>query len=89
MAPLFEVVIGGDSVARKKPDPQMLHRAMKKMGLSKEECLMVGDSPNDIGAAVGAQMASVAVSYGYRKVPVEALGADHIIDRMEELLKYV
>lgn len=89
MTPFFDVVIGGDSVDRKKPDPQMLKQAMKEMGLKEEDCLMVGDSPNDIGAAINAQMASIAVSYGYRKVPVEELGADHIIHRMEELLKYV
>ncbi|NVJ91589.1 MAG: phosphoglycolate phosphatase [Methylocystaceae bacterium] len=81
----FEFVIGGDQVSRKKPDAEMLNLALEQMGVSSQEAVMIGDSPNDIGAAKNAQLRSIAVSYGYRKVPVEELGADWVIDQMSDL----
>ena len=89
MADFFEVVIGGDVLERKKPDPQMIHWVLDKMALDVSEAIMVGDSPNDIDAAKKASMRNVAVSYGYRKVAVEELRADTVIDRFEQLLNYV
>lgn len=81
----FEVIIGGDQVGKKKPDPEMLLSTLKHMGLSPDQAVMIGDSPNDIGAADNADIPSIAVSYGYRRVSVEELGADRIIDHMAQL----
>ena len=47
---------------------------------------MVGDSPNDIDVAINAGVRSIAVSFGYRRVPIEDLGANLIIDRFEDLI---
>lgn len=85
LANFFEVIIGGDQVSRKKPDPEMLDLALEKMGVSNEEAIMIGDSPNDIGAGQNAKVKTVAVSYGYRKVAVEDMGADCVIDKMSDL----
>ncbi len=85
----FEVIYGGDDVAHKKPDPQMLHNALIDMGLEAKDCIMVGDSPNDIGAAKNAGMRNIAVSFGYRKVPVEDMGADHVVDRFGDITDLV
>ncbi|MDV7338336.1 phosphoglycolate phosphatase [Terasakiella sp. A23] len=81
----FEVMIGGDQVATKKPHPEMIHKALADMGVDVADAIMIGDSPNDIGAAKNAGLRNVAVSYGYRKVPVEALEADVVIDQMSDL----
>ncbi|WP_417790111.1 phosphoglycolate phosphatase [Terasakiella pusilla] len=81
----FDVIIGGDQVAKKKPDAEMLLTTLTKMGITADQAVMIGDSPNDIGAADNAEMASIAVSYGYRRVSVEELGADRIIDHMSQL----
>ena len=81
----FEFILGGDELANKKPNPQMLHYLLDRMKLSSYEAVMIGDSANDIGAAQNATMKSIAVSYGYRKMPVEKLGADYIVDDFMEL----
>jgi len=85
MSGFFELVLGGDELARKKPDPQMIHHVLEKMNVAPEEAVMVGDSPNDIDAAKNAGVPNIAVSYGYRKVPVSALGADYIVDHFDDL----
>jgi phosphoglycolate phosphatase len=86
----FELVFGGDSFARKKPDPLPLLETCKALGTLPAHTLMVGDSSNDAQAARAAGCPVVLVTYGYnhgepiRAVPalahVEALTAlaDHI-----------
>ena len=61
---LFETVIGLDDVTNPKPDPEPLYLAMERMGVSKDEVLMVGDNFHDIegGQNAGVQTAGVAWS---------------------------
>lgn len=82
----FEVVLGGDQLETKKPNPDMLHWVLDQMKLTAENAIMVGDSPNDIDAAKNANMRNIAVSYGYRKVSIEEMAADITIDRFPEIL---
>ena len=46
---------------------------------------MIGDSVNDILAARNAGIPSIAVTFGYSDVPVEALDPDHVIEDYAEL----
>ena len=46
---------------------------------------MIGDSLNDIQVAINAGVRSIAVSYGYRRQPVEELGADIVIDSFSDI----
>jgi len=62
---LFETVLGGDSLSKRKPDPLPLLHVCKEYGVNVEQCLMVGDSKNDILAAKAAKMESVGLTYGY------------------------
>jgi phosphoglycolate phosphatase len=62
---LFEFWLGGDSLEKKKPDPLPLLHACEKLNLTVEQCVMVGDSRNDLLAAKAAGMQSIGVSYGY------------------------
>lgn len=89
IADFFEVVLGGDQLASKKPNPEMIHWVLNKMKLNVDEALMIGDSPNDIDAAKNAGMRNVAVSYGYRKVTIEELNADIVIDEFQQLLNHL
>ena len=81
----FACVIGGDTLPRKKPDPDMILEAIARSG-REGSFAMVGDSSFDIGAAKAAGVASVALSFGYMDKPVPELGADTIIDHYDELL---
>ncbi len=67
----FAVVIGGDSLPTRKPDPAMLHRAVADLGGG--PALYVGDSEVDAQTAVAARLPFALYTEGYRKTPVEAL----------------
>jgi len=62
---LFELLVGGDTLEKRKPDPLPLHYTCEKLGFSSQQCVMVGDSKNDILAANAANMQSIGLSYGY------------------------
>lgn len=61
----FDLVYSGDHFTEKKPHPMPLLKAAQQMGLSLEECLMVGDSSNDINAAKACGMPCLGVRGGY------------------------
>lgn len=65
LAAYFDFVAGGDSFCEKKPSPLPLEKALEFFQLTPAQCLMVGDSRNDIDAANACAMASVCVTYGY------------------------
>jgi phosphoglycolate phosphatase len=65
IADCFALTVGGDTLPRKKPNPMPLEYAVDQLGLRVEQCLMVGDSRNDIQAAKALGMRSIGVSYGY------------------------
>jgi len=62
-----QVLIGGDTLPRKKPEPDQLYLACEAMGVSAGECIYVGDDERDIVAAHRAGMKSVAALWGYRE----------------------
>lgn len=62
---LFELIIGGDTLEKSKPDPLPLHHAVSTLAVTVEQCVMVGDSKNDILAAKAANIDSVGLTYGY------------------------
>lgn len=65
LSDLFEMQLGGDSLAKRKPSPEPLLHVCQALNVSVEECLMVGDSKNDILAAKAANMDSIGLTYGY------------------------
>ncbi|UPT78507.1 phosphoglycolate phosphatase [Sulfurovum sp. XGS-02] len=62
---VFDFWLGGDSLEKKKPDPLPLLHACEHMHVSVDQCVMVGDSKNDLLAANTCGMQSVGVTYGY------------------------
>ena len=60
------VLIGGDSLPARKPDPLPLRVAAECMGLASQDCVYVGDDERDIAAARSAGMRSVVALWGYR-----------------------
>jgi phosphoglycolate phosphatase len=83
----FDLVIGGDTLAKNKPDPMQVNFALKHFCFDKEQAVMVGDSKNDILAGQNAGLLSIALTYGYNYgEPVSLLKPDYIIDQFNELL---
>jgi len=82
----IDVIVGGDSCERRKPDPQPLLFACSEIKVSPTECLMVGDSSNDVEAARGAGIPVICVSYGYNEGrDPSTLGSDALIDSLADL----
>ena len=82
----FAQVYGGDSFARKKPDPLPLLEACKALGSTPARTLMIGDSVNDALAARAAGCPLVLVNYGYNHgEPVHGLGADAVVARLDAI----
>ena len=82
----FDHVFGGDSFARKKPDPLPLLETCRALGTAPAQTLMVGDSSNDAAAARAAGCPVVLMTYGYNHgEPVTGVDADGFADSMAEL----
>lgn len=60
------VLIGGDTLATRKPDPLPLTVAAERIGVTASSCVYVGDDERDIIAARAAGMPSVVALWGYR-----------------------
>lgn len=56
---IFDVVITGDMVKAQKPDPDAIYKALEKLGVAKNEAVMIGDSDKDLGAAKNAGIDSI------------------------------
>ena len=86
----FDFMQGQKEGIRRKPDPEGFFRMLEDMKVEKEECLYVGDSEVDVAMGIAAGANLVAVDWGFRPVEVlEKAGAERIISRPEELLKYI
>ncbi|NKB57284.1 MAG: phosphoglycolate phosphatase [Alphaproteobacteria bacterium] len=85
LARFFEAVAGGDTFAVRKPSPGHLLGTLQMMDADPEHAVMIGDSPNDVQVALNAAIPAIAVSYGYRRVPAEEMGADILIDHFHEV----
>lgn len=82
----FQQVYGGDSFARKKPDPLPLLEACKALGTAPQRTLMVGDSSNDAQAARAAGCPVVLMTYGFNHgQPIQAVPALAHLDALTQL----
>lgn len=85
LAPRFAVIAGPDTFGARKPDPGHLLGAVARAGGDAAATIMVGDSVVDVATARAANVPVVAVSYGYTDVDASALGADRVVDRLDEI----
>lgn len=81
----FVAITGGDTFPFRKPDPAHIVETAKLAGFGANQCIMVGDSINDIKPALAAQIPVIAVNFGYSATPVEELNPDIVISHFNEL----
>jgi phosphoglycolate phosphatase len=82
----FAVVVAGDTLDKKKPDPEPLLYAAERMGVEPEDCLMVGDSISDVKAARAAGFQIVCMPYGYNHGnDINEANPDAVIDSLAHL----
>lgn len=86
VADYFQIVISGDTLPKKKPDPLPLLHAAQHFNVAPEQALMIGDSISDVKAARAAGFQIVCMSYGYNHgLDIRDFNPDAVIDSMAEL----
>jgi len=61
----FDLILAGDVVSKKKPDPQIYNLALQRLGLQANQCVVIEDSRNGLLAAKAAGIACVITTNGY------------------------
>lgn len=86
----FAAVQGQQEKIPRKPSPEGIYAILDKLGLSKEECLYVGDSEVDVVTGAAAGTKTVSVTWGFRtESQLKEAGASLMIHSPEELLRFV
>ena len=82
----FDLVLCGDSLAKRKPDPMQLLHAADFFSVKPENSLMIGDSTNDVFAAKAAGFQVLCVDYGYNHgVDIRESNPDMVVDSLSKL----
>jgi phosphoglycolate phosphatase-like HAD superfamily hydrolase len=62
----LDLIVGGEEVTRSKPDPEMIHLILERLGVSPSQAVMVGDALNDVQMGLNAGLkASIGVLTGF------------------------
>lgn len=83
----IDVYLGGDSVARSKPAPDLARHAMGCLGVAPDEAVVVGDSPADLAMGRAAGARTIQVLWGFARAPLP--DADHTVGTWSELRELV
>lgn len=81
----FDVVLNADSLPVRKPNPEPLWEAVRRMGGTNDQAVMVGDSDADADAARNAGLPVILLTYGYPHIPLEEIAPDILIDDFSKL----
>jgi len=62
----LDLVVGGEEVARSKPDPEMIHIILDRLGIGRSQAVMVGDALSDVQMGINAGLkACIGVLTGF------------------------
>jgi phosphoglycolate phosphatase len=81
----FAALVGVDTLAVRKPDPEPLREAARRAGGDPAHCLLVGDSDTDRETARAAGVPSVLVTFGPSGADMAALAPEALLDRFQDL----
>ena len=86
-----KVLLGGDSLPQRKPDPAPIRVACEKLSVAPESALYVGDALRDIQASNAAQTTSIVANWGYIKSTDDVFQwkADYILNDPAEILQLI
>ena len=79
----FVAILGNRPGAPLKPDPEIVQEVLRRSGVSKDDALLVGDSPTDMKTAANGGIESVAGTWGYRTA--EELAGHRQVRNVQEL----
>jgi phosphoglycolate phosphatase len=83
LAGYFDIIYGGDSLPKKKPDPYPMLKVCEDFGLAPAQIVAIGDSSNDARAARAAGCRVLNVPYGYNHgEPIHSVDSDGIVSTL-------
>jgi HAD superfamily hydrolase (TIGR01549 family) len=86
MLRLFRSRVCGGETTRNKPDPGPLLAVLKKMRVTSEECVYVGDTPEDLAMSRAAGVRAIAVLGPFpTETRLRAAKPEFLLDRLGEL----
>ena len=85
------VMVGGDTLAKRKPDPEPILHACEQINVDNKQCFYVGDALRDIQSGNSAQMTTFVAKWGYilSNENCQTWQADHIIEKPLDLLMFI
>ncbi len=83
----IDVYLGGDSVSRPKPAPNLALAAIQRLGVSPAESVVIGDAPADIGMGRAAGARTIQIAWGWARTRLE--GAEMLVRTWPELRRTV
>lgn len=89
--PRAACVVSGDTLARRKPDPEPLWYACERMGVPPERSLYVGDAERDVQAGNRAGLITLVAGFGYLGIEdrPEDWGADGFLEQPTDLFGWI
>jgi len=89
-APLFAAIEGPETAGARKPDPAMVHRALRTVGVEASQALLVGDMEVDVETARAAGVPLVAVASGARsEAELLSAGARIVLPSLRHLPEWL
>ena len=87
---LFEAIIGLDEVTHVKPHPEPVLLALEKLGVSKEEAIMIGDNSHDIEGGKNAGVRTAGVAWSAKGASyLQQFKPDYMLEHMRDLIEIV
>jgi len=85
---LFDAIVTGSDVAKKKPAPDIFLKAAEKLGAEPSACIVAEDAVSGVQAAKAAGMTAIAVTTSFSEEALAEAGADRITDDLAVLPEF-
>ena len=86
--PFVDLALGEKDGLKRKPHPDMVLAALKKLGVTTDEAVYVGDSEVDLATAKNSGLDCISVAWGFREIQkLKTVGAKNIVETPKQLLK--
>lgn len=87
---LFDVIVGIDDVTHVKPHPEPILLALQKLGVTKEEAIMIGDNSHDIEGGQNAGVRTAGVAWAAKGEEfLQQFNPDYMLHHMRDLIEIV
>jgi len=85
VAERFGAILGADTLAVRKPDPEHLFETARRIGVAPGRSVMLGDTKNDLDTARAAGVPCVLMRFGFAAEPLELLAPEATADHFDEV----